>query len=87
MRRASMNDLGKICFPLVCFLTLALFCDVATACPTCKEGMHNQSASAFAMSILFMMSMPFLILGGWVFAIYRMRKNMLHLDTSDAIVS
>ena len=78
-----MNALIKICFPLVCFLTCGLLCDLVVACPTCKEGMHNQSASAFAMSILFMMSMPFLILAGWVFAICRMRKNMLEVDASD----
>lgn len=56
--------------------TLLLFCDVAMACPTCKDGLHDQTASAFALSILFMMSMPFFILCGWVFAIVRMRKNM-----------
>ena len=38
--------------------------------------MHDQTATAFAMSILFMMSMPFLILCGWVFAIFKMRQNM-----------
>jgi hypothetical protein len=44
--------------------------DVALACPTCKEGLAQADPEYAAVvrgyffSILFMMSMPFLILGG-----------------------
>ena len=69
-------DFRRTCLAVTCFLVMAFLCNVASACPTCKEGMHDQTASAFAVSILFMMSMPFTILAGWVFAIFRMRKNM-----------
>lgn len=53
-------------------LTVALLSSVATACPTCKEAIaesdpHQQSmAAGYYYSILFMMSMPFAILGGFV---------------------
>ena len=46
-----------------------LIASVAGACPTCKDGLaqndpHGQSiAAGFYYSILFMMSMPFAILG------------------------
>jgi len=53
-------------------MTLALvllIASVAAACPTCKEGLaqhdpHGQAiAAGYYYSILFMMSMPFAILG------------------------
>ena len=57
--------------------TIAIFClavallliaaDGASACPTCKENLaHNGQnlARGFYYSILFMVSMPFLIFGG-----------------------
>jgi uncharacterized paraquat-inducible protein A len=46
-----------------------LIASVAAACPTCKEGLaqtdpHGQSiAAGYYYSILFMMAMPFAILG------------------------
>ncbi len=42
---------------------------LATACPTCKEGIagsdpnHERMVAGYFYSILFMMSMPFLVLG------------------------
>jgi hypothetical protein len=47
------------------------------ACPTCKNGLHADGfAAAYAMSILFMMGMPFVILSCWVTTIVRLRKNI-----------
>ena len=46
-----------------------LFASVAAACPTCKDGLaqndpHGQSiAAGYYYSILFMMSMPYIVLG------------------------
>jgi hypothetical protein len=61
--------LGRwILIALVIALVL-LIVSVAAACPTCKEGLaqndpHGQSiAAGYYYSILFMMSMPFAILG------------------------
>ena len=50
------------------FAVMLLVADAALACPTCKEGMeHDPAAMSMARgyfwSILFMMSMPFVILG------------------------
>ena len=49
---------------------LLLIASVAAACPNCKEGLAQNDpqgtsiAAGYYYSILFMMSMPFLILGG-----------------------
>jgi len=50
-------------------MVLTLSAAVATACPTCKDNLAHDPASAnlvrgYAYSILFMLSMPPLILGG-----------------------
>jgi hypothetical protein len=62
-----------------------LFATVAAACPTCKEGLaqndpQGQSmAAGYYYSILFMMSMPFAILGTFgslaYFSIRRARQS------------
>ena len=53
----------------VLLVALLLLADVALACPTCKDNMAGDPGSAnlvrgYFWSILFMMSMPFLILAG-----------------------
>lgn len=54
---------------ILCLMLMALLATVAAACPTCKEGLdgtdpqHQSVAAGFYYSILFMMSMPYLILG------------------------
>ena len=45
----------------------------AWACPTCKDGLHDGTAMGYAISILFMMGMPFLILAFWTVLILRLR--------------
>src|SRR5438128_1417706 len=50
-------------------IAVMLSAGVATACPTCKDSLAHDPASAglvrgYAYSILFMLSMPPLILGG-----------------------
>jgi len=56
---------------VVAVLALFLLTDVAAACPTCKDGLdqsdpqHQSVAAGFYYSILFMMSMPYLILGSF----------------------
>ena len=49
------------------FALLLIFGSIASACPTCKEGLNEGGGNlirGYFWSILFMMSMPFLILGG-----------------------
>ena len=54
---------------LVVALTTALLAGEAMACPNCKQGMSGSDpvsvarASGYFYSILFMMSMPFVIVG------------------------
>ena len=61
-----MNRLPKLCLPLVAFATCLFWTGVLLACPTCKDNMAHDPASAnlvrgYAYSILFMLSMPPLI--------------------------
>ena len=59
---------------MVLSLVLMAIPNVVSACPACKDGLHEDgTAAAFAVSILFMMAMPFLIFACWVVAIYRLR--------------
>ena len=59
-----------------CWMQLAIP-RIAAACPTCKNGLHDDgTAAAYAISILFMMSMPFVILLCWFIAIVRLRANV-----------
>jgi heme/copper-type cytochrome/quinol oxidase subunit 2 len=72
LERASTNRsrmtprLAACCAALAAVLLLA---GVASACPTCKDNLAHDPATAnlargFYYSILFMVSMPFLIFGG-----------------------
>ena len=49
---------------------------IASACPTCKDGLHaDGTAAAYAVSILFMMGMPFAIITFWTVMIVRLRRQ------------
>ena len=49
---------------------------LAVACPTCKDGLHaDGTALAYAVSILFMMAMPFVIMSFWIVTIIRLRAK------------
>ena len=53
-------------FAMVAFVLVA-FPGLLSACPTCKEGLSASGFNlvrGFGWSIIFMMSMPFLVLGG-----------------------
>jgi len=47
----------------------------ALACPTCKGNLHGGLALGYAISILFMMAMPFLIFAFWIVTILRLRSG------------
>lgn len=38
---------------------------IVWACPTCKDGLSDNYVSAYAYSIMFMMSVPYLLLAGF----------------------
>ena len=59
-------------------IAAVLICAAGTvqACPTCKEAIHeNGSGTAYAVSILFMMSMPFVIMAFWTILILNLRAK------------
>lgn len=62
------NQARKPLITLLAFLAAMVMCALATACPTCKDNMAHDPASAnlvrgYAYSIMFMLSMPPLIFG------------------------
>ncbi len=63
---------------LTCLVGLAT---VAEACPTCKLALGHgaeHSQQAYAYSILFMMTMPFLIMSGWALFVIRSVHRPIH---------
>lgn len=66
----------RVAIPVLVFALVLLVASDAFACPTCKDGLaENDPASAaqakgYFYSILFMMAMPFLILGTFGSAAY-----------------
>jgi heme/copper-type cytochrome/quinol oxidase subunit 2 len=67
MNRMLQRSAWVICLAIVCLLLLQT---AAMACPTCKENLaqndpaHATLVRGYFWSIIFMMSMPFLILSG-----------------------
>lgn len=50
--------------PKIALLAIAMLApQVALACPTCKDSLTENYVQAYGMSIIFMMSMPFIIFG------------------------
>ena len=45
------------------------------ACPNCKNAFRAGVERAYAASILFMLGVPFAVLGGWGIAIYRLVRR------------
>ena len=85
---------------IVCYACLALaigvlVADVAVACPTCKDGLAENDpagqaiAAGYFWSILFMMSMPFLLVGSFIsyayFTIQKAQKQAAADSTTDGL--
>jgi uncharacterized paraquat-inducible protein A len=71
-----------------------LLASVAAACPTCKDGIaqndpHGQAlAAGYAYSVLFMMSMPYLVLctmGSMAYIAIRRARNA-NLEADGAVI-
>ena len=70
-------------------IALVFVCAAGTAeaCPTCKEAIHvNGSGTAYAVSILFMMSMPFAIMAFWTILILNLRAKARRLSLATETV-
>lgn len=68
LRNLPLAALAGRCLPVAMAVALLLVADVALGCPTCKDSLAADPGAAnlvrgYFWSILFMMSMPFLILG------------------------
>lgn len=80
MLSATENGFMMLRKTLTCWIAplalVAVFVAVASACPTCKDGLdqndpqHQAVAAGFYYSILFMLSMPYLILGSFGYLAY-----------------
>lgn len=59
------------------FCCLLLMVSTADACPTCKLALEgtDHGQQGYAYSIMFMMTMPFLIALGWTLFIWRSLKQ------------
>ncbi len=66
-------------------IVLFAFCTVASACPGCKEAIAGEGEEvsragvAFSASVLFMLSMPFLLTAGFGAALYRLYRKQQRL--------
>jgi hypothetical protein len=73
-RRASLVLLATLLL-----LSGALGVASAEACPTCKDAMVHSNQKGIQLgyywSIVFMMSMPFSIFGGWMLYIWRVCRQ------------
>lgn len=67
-------------------LLAGIVCNSATACPTCKSALHNGLALGYAISILFMMAMPFVIFAFWVVTIIRLRAKVTPTNPVDLLL-
>lgn len=78
----------KIALCMAAFVALLYVADVATACPTCAEAMaandpsHNGMVRGFTYSILFMMGMPFTLLGLFSAMMYREVRKARSADVA-----
>jgi hypothetical protein len=82
--RSKSNPKRRVITALVAILLVAMLGSVAHACPTCGAGMSEageagqKMLSGWFWSIVFMMSMPFLILtslGGYMYWIVRKARR------------
>jgi len=79
--------------PLVAVMVLLATGAVASACPGCKEALaandgsaQGDMASGYFWSILFMMSMPFAIVGAFTGVVYRSVRRAQKLEEANSSV-
>jgi hypothetical protein len=79
--------MSRLLTTFVCSLTL-LLPQVALACPGCKDNLTEQHVNAYGWSIVFMMSMPFLILSSLgLYFYYEVRRARKLKQTSQENVA
>jgi hypothetical protein len=75
---------------IIAMATVLLAAGVASACPTCKDGMasndpeHAHMVKGYFYSILFMMGMPYLLLTSFGLYMYREVRKARARDAANA---
>lgn len=93
-RRPTWIAIVRVALPLLVIAVVLLTATDVLACPTCKDGLAESDpvsqaqARGFFYSILFMMAMPFVILGTFGSAAYfSIRKAREQQDAATVEVS
>ncbi len=74
---------------LIAFILLVVVLpEIAGACPNCKEsymegGGQSPVSSGFNASIVFMMTMPFLVIGGFILRLWIARRRGSAADADE----
>ena len=85
------NFLRLVC--LLAVVAVLLLADVASACPTCRDGLsandphYANVARGYFYSILFMLAMPFTLLSCFGLYIYREVRKARARDAAQANIS
>lgn len=77
----------SLCKLILVALAFMCFNETVAACPTCKQAIASDSSNidqGFALSIMFMITMPFLIACGWTYFIV---KSVLQRNQSAPTLS
>ena len=75
--------------PLIVFvLLLVVLPEIAGACPNCKEsymegGGPSPVSSGFNASIVFMMAMPFIVIGGFILRLWIAHRRVAAKDADE----
>jgi len=75
-----MKTNGFLLAVVVILLVALAVPELAHACPNCKEAYASDNGASlsggFSASILFMMGMPFLVVGGFVLRLWTAQKKL-----------
>ena len=80
----SRTMIRRLTIFVFALLALGLQPECAMACPTCKNAFHHSLALGYAISIVFMMAMPFLIFAFWIVTILRLRSKHAASSTTES---
>lgn len=84
---------GRMLLPAAALAAVLLVCEAASACPTCKAALSSHEGKGdmvggYFWSILFMMAMPFTILGSlsglFYYEVRKARKKQSQGDENEA---
>ena len=73
---------------IVVILLFVILPEIAGACPNCKESYmegdgQSPVASGFNTSIVFMMAMPFIVIGGFILRLWLARRRGAAADAEE----